>query len=209
MELEKLSGGLYRNSFGETHELESLCVFPLLKGSCLANGKAPKKYMLVPQRKIGQDTASLRHVAPKTWKYLLKYGELLDKRKSSIYKNKPRFSVFGIGDYTFTKWKVAIPALYKELSFSVIGPYQDSSIVFDDTVNFIAVDSKEEAQALAMLLNSNSAKHFYRSFIFWDSKRPITVQLLKMLDIDKLSKEIGISILHEKRKRPQQLSLQT
>ena len=207
MELERVSARLYKNGFGETYELEDVCVFPLLKGSCLANGKIPKKYMLVPQRKVGQDTSALKHIAPKTWEYLSKYGELLDKRKSSIYNNKPRFSVFGVGDYTFTKWKVAIPALYKELSFSAIGPYQDDHVVFDDTVNFIAVDSEKEAQALAALLNSENAQNFYKSFIFWDSKRPITVQLLKMLDIDKLAEETGVSVLPERQGRSRQLPL--
>jgi len=64
-------------------------------------------------------------VAPKTWEYLTKYSDLLDKRGSSIYKDKPRFSIFGVGDYTFGNWKIAIPALYKKLEFSVIGPYQN------------------------------------------------------------------------------------
>ena len=209
MELEKVSDGVYINGFGNTHELEDTYIFPMLKSSCLANGKPPKKYMLVPQTKVGQDTTFLTKVAPKTWKYLVTHGEILDKRKSSIYKNKPRFSVFGVGNYTFKHWKVAISGFYKELSFSVIGPYQGDNVVFDDTVNFIAIDSKEEAQALAMLLSSENAKYFYRSFIFWDSKRPITVQLLKMLDIDRLAKETGAHALYEKQKRSRQMSLLT
>ena len=34
--------------------------------------------------------------------------KILDNRKSSIYNKRPRFSIFGIGDYSFSKWKVAI-----------------------------------------------------------------------------------------------------
>lgn len=143
----------------------------------------------------------------KSSRHFSTYAELLDKRKSSIYQHKPRFSVFGVGDYTFTKWKVAIPALYKELSFSVIRPYQNNYVVFDDTVNFIAAGSKKEAQALASLLNSENAQRFYQSFIFWDSKRPITVQLLKMLDIGKLAKETDAPVLHERQGRSRQLPL--
>lgn len=207
MEVEKISAGLYLNGLGETHELEDTYLFPLLKGSDLANGKIPRKYMLVPQTKIGQDTKILSKVAPKTWKYLTKYGDLLDKRGSSIYKDKPRFSIFGVGDYTFGNWKVAIPALYKKLEFSVIGPHQNKPIVFDDTVNFIALDNAEEAQELVELLNSRTASHFYRSFIFWDSKRPITVQLLKSLDIDGLQSESGNENNYSIRKTTKQLQL--
>lgn len=207
MELKKTPDGFYVNGYGERIELEDKFIFPLLKGSCLSNGKIPERFLLVPQTKVGQDTDVLLKLAPKTWEYLSKYGDILDKRKSSIYKNKPRFSVFGVGDYTFKQWKVAIPALYKELSFSVIGPYQDKTVVFDDTVNFIAADSEQEARELANLLNSNIARDFYHSFIFWDNKRPITVQLLKTLDIDKLSKEMGVNTLHQTNKRSRQLPL--
>lgn len=207
MEVEKIGEGLYLNGLNETNELEDMYLFPLLKGSNLANGKVPKKFMLVPQTKIGQDTKHLAKTAPKTWKYLLKYSSLFDKRASSIYRDKPRFSIFGIGDYTFSDWKVAIPALYKKLEFSVIGPHQNKTIVFDDTVNFIALDNAEEAHELANLLNSNMAGRFYRSFIFWDSKRPITVQLLKSLDIDALTAESGKENNYSIKKATHQLQL--
>ncbi|MDO8529168.1 MAG: N-6 DNA methylase [bacterium] len=207
MEVEKISEGQYQNGFGETHELEDTYLFPLLKGSDLANGKIPRKFMLVPQTKIGQDTKYLSRTAPKTWKYLTKYGDLLDKRGSSIYRDKPKFSIFGVGDYTFSNWKVAIPALYKKLEFSVIGPHQNKPMVFDDTVNFIALDNAQEAHELADLLNSSAAGHFYHSFIFWDSKRPITVQLLKSLDIDELQLESGKENNYSIRKTTHQLQL--
>lgn len=207
MELKKISEGVYLNGLGETNEIEDTYLFPLLKGSDLANSKAPKKFMLVPQIKIGQDTKYLSKTAPKTWKYLLKYGDLFDKRASVIYEGKPRFSIFGVGDYTFSDWKVAIPAFYKKLEFSVIGPHCNKAVVFDDTVNFIALDSAEEANELVDLLRSDLANCFFRSFIFWDSKRPITVQLLKMLDIGKLLAESGKEAIRSIEKNTKQLRL--
>ena len=116
---------------------------------------------------------------------------MFDRRASSIYRGRPRFSVFGVGDYTFGEWKVAIPALYKKLTFSAVGPYRGKPVVFDDTVNFITLENAEEARELADLLNSSTANVFYESLVFWDSKRPITVQLLKSLDIDGLLRESG------------------
>lgn len=191
MELERTGDGLYLNGLGETNELEDLCLYPLLKGSDLANGRTPEKFMLVPQTRIGQKTEYLEKTAPKTMDYLRKYGELLDRRTSSIYKDKPRFSVFGVGDYSFSDWKVAIAALYKKLEFFAVGPHDGKAVVFDDTINFIALDGAEESHRLADLLNSDAANNFYSSFIFWDSKRPITVQLLRSLDIDGLLAESG------------------
>jgi len=191
MELKKTGDGLYVNGLGEINELEDMCLYPLLKGSGLANRRDPEKFMLVPQTRIGQETGYLAKAAPKTMEYLKKYGELLDRRTSSIYRDKPRFSVFGVGDYSFSNWKVAIAALYKKLEFFVVGPHEGKAVVFDDTVNFFAMDSPEESHRLADLLNSDTANDFYSSFIFWDSKRPITVQLLRSLDIDRLSAESG------------------
>lgn len=207
MELEKVGKNTYLNGLGEIHELEDTYLFPLLKWSYLSNGKISKKFMLVPQTKVGQETIYLKEIAPKTWNYLLKYEKLLEQRGSSIYKGKPKFSVFWVGDYTFKKWKVAIPALYKKLDFSVIGPCENKVVVFDDTVNFIALDNEEEARDLANVLNSQIAKKFYSAFVFWDSKRPVTVQLLKSLDIDELLSQSGQKNQYSISKRARQLQL--
>ena len=72
------------------------------------------------QRKIHDETNIIREQAPQTWNYLLHHAAQLDQRKSSIYKGKPRFSIFGVGDYTFAPWKVAISGLYKTIHFAVI-----------------------------------------------------------------------------------------
>ena len=208
MELEMVRKGVYVNGFGDTNELENTYLFPMLKGSDLASGKdAREKFMLVPQTRIGQKTEYLEKTTPKTWKYLMKYGDLLDKRGSSIYRDRPRFSVFGVGDYTFSDWKVAIPAFYKKLVFSAVGPRRDKPVVFDDTVNFIAVGNEKEASTLAEILNSDAANTFYNSLIFWDSKRPITVQILKSLDIDGLLEESGVEHDYSICKTPRQLRL--
>jgi hypothetical protein len=58
--------------------------------------------------------------------------------------------------------------------------------VFDDTIYFLACQSRQEAELLASLLNSAPAREFYSAFIFWDSKRPITVDVLRRLDLRKL-----------------------
>ena len=102
---------------------------------------------------------------------------------------------------------MAIPALYKKLEFFVVGPHEGKAVVFDDTVNFIAMDNAEESFRLAELLNSSKANTFYRSFIFWDSKRPITVQLLRSLDIDGLLDESGSEYKYSISKTLRQLQL--
>ena len=186
MELSKSNHGLI-NGFGEIIDIENTFIYPLLKGSDIANEKITrtKKYVLVPQKNIEKSTDSIKFIAPKTWNYLSKYSQILDARKSKIYKNKPRYSIFGIGDYSFKKWKIAICGLYKRLDFKLIGEINNKSTLFDDTVYFISFDRQKEAISALKLLNDEKIKSFYISLIFWDEKRPIKASILNKLDLKK------------------------
>lgn len=187
-------GNLWRNGIGELVEIEDDYLYPMLKSADVANGSEaqPKRRMLVTQRVVGEDTCQIRHRAPKTWRYLEEHADLLDRRTSSIYRKKPRFSVFGVGDYSFASWKVAISGFYKKLDFRVVGPHAGKVVVMDDTCYFIACESREEAQLLARILNSDTAKEFFSALVFWDAKRPITVALLRRLDILALAQTLGL-----------------
>jgi methylase of polypeptide subunit release factors len=185
MEFTKV-GSLLFNGHGEEVDLEPSFLFPLLKGSDVARDRAPSRWMLVPQRHTGQETAILKEVAPKTWEYLQQQGQALDRRKSSIYRNRPRFSVFGVGDYTFTPWKIAICGLYKSLDFRLVGPHHDRPVVFDDTTYVLAFANERQARAAVEALRSDQATTFFRAAIFWDNKRPITAEVLNRLDLFRL-----------------------
>ena len=184
MEVRK-EGSHYRNGFGDLADLEEEYLFPMLKGSNVANGDIdnPALRMLVTQKLVGEDTDQIRDRAPKTWQYLKSHEYLLNRRASSIYRNRPQFSIFGVGEYTFAPWKIAISGLYKRIEFQVIGPFEGRPVVLDDTVYFVACQTKEEAFYVAELLNSDVAKEFLCAFIFWDAKRPITAEILRRLDL--------------------------
>jgi hypothetical protein len=147
--------------------------------------------MLVTQRSIGEDTSTIEDTAPRTWDYLLRHAELLDRRASSIYRGRPRFSIFGVGDYTFTPWKVAISGFYKRLAFQLLGPIEGRPVVLDDTCYVLPCASEEQARTVCEMLNSEAAQRFLSAFVFWDSKRPITIALLQRLDLVKLADELG------------------
>lgn len=193
MEL-RAAGGRWYNKRGECLDLEPTYVFPLLKSSDVASGRTarPAQGMIVTQATVAAATETIRETAPKTWAYLLTHGALLDGRRSSIYRKRPRFSVFGVGDYTFAPYKVAISGLYKKLRFEVVGSYEGKPVVFDDTVSFLACPSRGTAERLARLLNSDPAREFYSAAIFWDAKRPLTIDVLKRLDLHKLAEHCVI-----------------
>lgn len=149
------------------------------------------RFMLVPQHGIGDDTGLIASLYPKSWHYLQSHIELFEKRKSSIYRDKPKFSIFGVGEYSFAPWKVAISGLYKSFSFRVIGPYEGKPVVFDDTCYFLACESEREAVFIRDVLTSKACLEILDAFVFWDSKRPITKDILSSIDIRGAAKFLG------------------
>jgi hypothetical protein len=192
MELERAPDG-FRNGYGELVDLEDRYVYPLVKSSDVAGGRPREreKWVLVTQRAIGEDTAPIARSAPKTWAYLSRHRAAFEGRTSMIYRNKPDFSMFGVGGYSFAPWKVAISGLYKKLAFKLYGPAEGKPIMFDDTIYFLPFEGREQAQAVLDMLDSVAARDFLQSMVFWDDKRPITVELLKRLDIARLARTLG------------------
>lgn len=186
MEFTEADGELV-NGLGDVVSLEPQYLYPLMKGSDIGSGKTwRRKWTLVTQQSVGQPTDIIRSTAPKTWEYLEKNAAQLDRRVSSIYEKNPRFSVFGVGPYAFRPWRIAICGLYKSLAFRLIGPIEGKPVMFDDTVYYLSFETEEAAQRVLSELESDPAKSFLGSLIFWDEKRPIKASILNLLDHSKL-----------------------
>ncbi|NJL41293.1 MAG: N-6 DNA methylase [Leptolyngbyaceae cyanobacterium SM1_4_3] len=194
MELEQLNETLFLNGMGEKFHLEKTYLYPLLKSSDIGNGRTDnyRKLVLVTQKSVGDDTSIIQDEAPRTWQYLLEHDKYLKARKSSVYKNKPPYSIFGVGLYSFKSWKIAISGLYKRLNFCLIGPLDEKSVMFDDTVNFLSFGTEEEAKFIFSLVTSDLSLEFLDSMIFWDEKRPITIDILKRLSLKAVARELGV-----------------
>lgn len=193
LELTRLENYQFQNGLNEVFELEPDLVFPLLKSSDVANGRVKKisRFLLMPQSRIGQDTHYIVKEFPLTWKYLNDHSDWFSRRKSSIYREKEPFSVFGVGDYSFSPWKLAISGLYKRLNFQVIGPFEGKPVLFDDTCYFLECsdpkNSREQAFLLGDLFQSDVCRDVLDALIFWDAKRPITRDVLNRISIQKLA----------------------
>lgn len=184
MELDCVDGHLI-NKNDEKLSIEATLVYPLLKSSQIKKPIITEttKYILITQKRINQDTSYIRDEAPKTWDYLNDNKEYFDKRKSSIYNGKPDFSIFGIGDYSFKKFKVAVSGFYKNPVFSLV--YSNKPVMLDDTCYFLSFDDYNHAYVTMLILNSSLIKSFLKSIAFLDSKRPYTKKVLKRIDLAK------------------------
>jgi hypothetical protein len=195
MELREAGGGTFVNGIGHRVELEPEYVYPLLKGTDLLHGRVDRvrRWLVLTQASPGEDTSVIARRAPETWAYLCAHGERLDARRSSIYRNRPRFSVFGVGPYTFAPWKVGISALHKRLSFAVAGPLDGRPVVLDDTCYHLSCEREADARLIARLLNSDHSQEVLAALVFWDAKRPITSEVLQRLDLALLATRLGLS----------------
>ena len=192
MELERVNGH-FVNSQSDEIILEEDLVYGFLKSSDLKNTviNSTRKHTIITQTKVGQETSYIQHLYPETYTYLKNNISKFQARKSSIYNGKPLFSIFGIGDYSFKPFKVAISALYKTYHFTLVLPQNDKPVMLDDTCYFIGFDKIEYAVYSIILLNSKVTEEFLKSITFSDAKRVFTKDILMRLDLLFLAKLIS------------------
>lgn len=198
MELER-ENECFINKLSQKIKLEEDLIYGFLKSSDLKNTviQNTRKQVIITQTKVGQDTSYIQHLYPKTYNYLKSNITYFQARKSSIYKGKPHFSIFGIGDYSFKSYKVAIPGLYKTYHFTLVLPQDNKPIMLDDTCYFIGFDKIEFAVYTLILLNHSKTEEFLKSITFSDAKRVFTKDILMRLDLLNITKTISQKEIEE------------
>lgn len=188
------------NGVSESVDIEAGLVYDMLKSSDIRKSMdhtSSRKQVIVTQRKIGDDTSWIEAEYPKTWEYLVNNGDKLDGRKSSIYKGKPRFSIFGVGDYSFAPYKVAISGMYKDPVFSLVETSSNKPIMVDDTVYFLPFDDKKQALIAFAVLNGSEVQRLLSALAFKDAKRPYTKDVLMRIDVQSAAQNMGITLINE------------
>jgi hypothetical protein len=196
MELSKEENN-FINGLNEKAILEEGLIYAFLKSSDLKNTiiENTRKYIIVTQRKIGAETDFIKEEFPQTYAYLHAHKAHFKARKSRIYVNKPPFSIFGVGDYSFQPFKVAISGLYKKYHFSLVLPQDDKPIMLDDTCYFLGFSRLEFAVYAVILLNSPENIAFLKSITFEDAKRTFTKEVLMRINLLALARKISFSDL--------------
>ncbi len=192
LELETVDGK-YINGFNEELTLEDDLIFALIKSSDIQSPliARPRKYTILTQKKVGEDTKYLANKFPNIYKYLTDNIRFFTERRSSIYKGKPPFSIFGIGEYSFKPYKIAISGLYKKPFFSLILPYNNKPMMLDDTCYFLGFDDISEALITLAILNSSYTQDLLRAITFIDAKRPYTKDVLMRINLFKIADYLG------------------
>ncbi len=99
-----------------------------------SNGRfySNSKFVIVTQKKAREETKHLEYEVPKTWEYLNNNIKLFERRKSSIYHGAPPFSMFGVGDYSYSRYKVGVSGFYKQPLFSVLDSDDEKPVMTDE-----------------------------------------------------------------------------
>jgi hypothetical protein len=89
---------------------------------------------------------------PKTFAYLKRFEDMLRKRAAFhryFKKEAPFYSIFNIGEYTFSSWKVVWREVANELDAAVIGPLDEpvgrKPTIPDHTCILIPCEHSDEA----------------------------------------------------------------
>jgi len=196
MELERKEGH-YVNGLKETVDIEEGIVFPFLKSSDLKERVITKcrKYFILTQHRTGENTAAIKNKFPKAYDYLLSHESFLNSRKSIIYKNNYKFSIFGVGPYAFSKYKIVISGLYKQTRFSLVSQIEGKTALLDDTTYLMGFENKAFAELTLKILNSSMVQGFMDSILFEDAKRPINKDLLMRIDLVAAARSVDRSLL--------------
>ncbi len=155
--------GRRRDVVKKTSVVEADDVFPLLRGRDVHRFTArpqSNQCVIVPQRGMFGDE-SLPASRPRMFKFLCQYQEILKQRSSyrRFQKDKPFWSVWSTGEYTFAPYKV----VWKEMSgngfvAAYVGTEEFNggmkTVIPDHKVYFVPLNDKDEAAYLTAFLNS-------------------------------------------------------
>lgn len=185
MELTE-QGGSLRNGLGEKVDVEDECLYQLYKSSDIYNGRKSRYVTPVYQRDLQDTMEDLPEKYPRLYRYLTKHRKLFSARKSSIYKDRHPFTVFGIGEYTHARYKVAIAGLYPEPVFRILKP-EPRPVALDDTGYMLATDSHREALYLLAILSMDETRDFLRAISSPTDKRRFSKDVLSRVLIPPFS----------------------
>lgn len=173
--------------FKDKPEFSSPLIKPLLKSSDVQAWRHDVSYsVLVPYEK-GQiiPEERLADTYPRAYEYLLSHKDTLENRRSRFAK-RYWYALFGVGEYTFAKYKVVWRSL---------GAHDMAACVVDDALPnqalhcYIATDDKKEAYYVCGILNSDIYSDHVKKVCKAGSKSFAQPSVVKKIYIPRFNEE--------------------
>ncbi len=163
-----------------TAELEPDLVYPLLRGRDVGpDGGTPSLSILLtqdPQTRRGLCPERMSRDLPLTWAYLQRFERVLRGRAGfrryftrrgkggATVETGPFYSLFNVGPYTLSPWKVVWREQSTRLTAAAVGPVGGRPVIPDHKLMLVPCGSEGEAAYLAAMLNSVPATLAVRAF---------------------------------------------
>jgi hypothetical protein len=170
--------GARRRAESVTAEIEGDVVYPLVRGRDVRRWSAhPSINVLMvqdPKSRRGIAQATLRDLYPRTYAYLQRFERVLRERaafkryfahqlETKNGEEAPYYSMFDVGEYTFSPYKVVWPWIAARIRAAVISTAGEKLVLPENNVTFCAFSSRKEAHFFCGALNSTPASFAIRS----------------------------------------------
>jgi methylase of polypeptide subunit release factors len=182
-----------------TATVEPDLIFPLLRGRDVGRWKAqPEHSILVPQDpeqpSRGYPVAKLQTNLPKTYAYLLNFEKPLRNRSGfrQFFNPKldPFYSIYNVGPYTFTPFKVVWREQASLLTAAVVeSPKIGKIVIPDHKLMLCSCDSAEEAHFVCAFLNSTLAQFIVKSYALETSVSTHVLNYVRIPKFDAKNKQ--------------------
>ena len=176
-------------------EIEKDLVFPLVQGSDLQKWSVnTKSHILCPHNSETRmnpiDKDIMEKEYPLTFAYLLDFKDELDERKGFAgwekeIQKENFHSILRVGEYTFSKYKVAWRYIATEFITAVISECKDiylgeKLLIPNEKVMYISTDDEQEAYYLCGILSSDPIAFAVKSYM---NPTSISAHVLEKLKI--------------------------
>ncbi|MDZ7291134.1 MAG: SAM-dependent methyltransferase [candidate division KSB1 bacterium] len=175
----------------QIYQVEPALIYPFLQPRHVrAWGLDGYGYLILPQRKAGEDNETeIINNFPLTYAYLKSFENTFLARRSKVFTGTPFYGLFGLGEYTFARYKICWVGLGFQPKFVVAEEIDDALVgckaaVPDGTIYFIPCHDRDEAHFICALLNSTLVCKFF-SARSGKSKRGLSKKVVEQLALPK------------------------
>ena len=155
-------------------------IYPLLRGKDVKKWKYNPEYSIIlPYTKegkvIGKD--ELLSTCPNTFDYfyLDRHGFIPVLKERATYKkfilrqdeHAPEYSLYNIGKYTFSPYKVIWKALSKGVAAVTISNDDNRMLIPDHNLLMVPLENESEAYYLTGVLNADIVSQFVNAYVAW------------------------------------------
>jgi len=152
--------------------IEPDLLYPLLRGQDVQRWQAGPSLQIIlaqnPETRVGWDENWMKETLPKTYAYLKRFEEQL--RQRSGYKKyfdpdeAPFYSMYNVGEYTLSAFKVVWREQASFLTAAVVGSHNGKTIVPDHKLMLTPCNSEPEAHYLCACLSSSISLFTVKSY---------------------------------------------